>query len=339
MKQVREIALSSSLLLSFLLLLCITPASGLLDSSGQEEKKKEAATVEYSLPLKISGYAQIQFAESTDSNNTFSVNRARLSLGGNLLRKLCFKFQADLKKSPVLLDALAEVSFLSELNLRAGQFLVPFSLENTTSPGELLTINRSQTVEKLAPGRDNGASGRDIGAVLTGNYSFLDYTVGFLNGSGINRTDDNDHKDFVTRFLIHPFKEAAAGFSCYQGRQRPAGETVDLIRNKYGLELMVNFGRFNLAAELIKAKDGQLKRKGWYIQTSFYLTPQKYQLVFKIDSVNLDRGTPGQKTIVYTAGANWFLSSKSKLQANFEYHRTETGPDQRAFLLQLQAGF
>jgi hypothetical protein len=339
MKQMREIVLTVSFPIFFLFILFIRPASGLLDSNGEEDKKAEALAVESSLSLKLSGFAQLQFAENNDSNDSFSIRRARLSLGGNLLRKLHFKLQADLTKSPVLLDALAEVTFRKELNLGAGQFLVPFSLENTTSAGELLTINRSQTVEKMAPGRDNGAIGRDIGAFLFGSYSFFDYAIGLVNGSGINKTDDNNHKDLVGRFLIRPFKATMVGFSFYSGRQRQAGEAIDLLRDKYGMELMVNYSRFKLVAEFIQAKDDRVKRQGWYVQNSLYLIPEKYQLVFRIDSINLDKSLPGQKTIIYTAGANWFLSSKSKLQANFEYHRKETGSDHRAILLQLQAGF
>jgi len=118
-----------------------------------------------------------------------------------ILKNLSFKVQVDLTKSPALLDALAEVLLDDRFNLRAGQFLVPFSLESTTSAGRLLTINRSRVVDLLAPGRDNNSAGRDLGLVVFGRFSIFQYTLGLVNGTGINKKDDNGHKDFAGRLI------------------------------------------------------------------------------------------------------------------------------------------
>ena len=138
-----------------LFLVVLKPTLSLsLDPSEENQNKEFVGS-----SLKVSGYAQLLFTEQNDNQDTFAVRRARLNLGGNLAKKLKLKLQVDLTRSPALMDALVELALDEKINLRLGQFLVPFSLENTTSAAELLTINRSSTVELLAPGRDNRAAG------------------------------------------------------------------------------------------------------------------------------------------------------------------------------------
>jgi len=305
----------------------------------EDDTDKKATTVQSSLQLKLSGYAQMQAAWKSEDNDTFSIRRARLSLGGQVLKTLKFKLQLDFTRSPALLDAQAEFTPTQVINLRAGQFLVPFSLENITSSSDLLTVNRSQAVEKLAPGRDNGSAGRDLGAAVFGSYSIFDYSIGLFNGSGANKADTNDHKDLAGRLVAHPWKPLSLAFSIYNGRQTVSDNPALIIRNRYGLELAFNYQRLGFQAEFIRATDDQTKKEGWYTLATYSVLRQKLQLVGRLEAINLDRHLPAQKTTIYTAGINWFLTEKSKLQANYEYHQTESGPDKQAALLLLQVGF
>lgn len=336
----KRLIISGSVASVILLFSSLTFAPCLLaESFFQKEQKSESAPVQTSLPVQLSGYAQVQFAESNTQVDSFSVRRARLILGFQPVKKLSFKLQADLVKSPVLADALVELNLDDKFNLRVGQFKVPFSLESITSAAELLTINRSQTVELLAPGRDNGASGRDIGAVVFGHLGFINYAAGLFNGAGINKKDDNDHKDFACRMTFVTLKKIALGFSLYNGRQTVSGNPTNLVRNRYGLEAKLDFQPFYLSSELIRARDGQTEKQGCYLQAALDLIKGKYQLILKLDSLNLDLARTDQKSRVYTFGANWYLSPKSKVQANLEYHHSDSGPDYRTLLLQLQVGF
>ncbi|MCX8159499.1 MAG: OprO/OprP family phosphate-selective porin [Candidatus Saccharicenans sp.] len=304
-----------------------------------ENQESRGQTLSSSLPLKISGFAQLLFTGQNNQADTFSVRRARLSLDGRILKNLTFKVQVDLTRSPVLLDALAEVLLDEKFNLRAGQFLVPFSLESTTSAGRLLTVNRSRVVDLLAPGRDNGSSGRDLGLVVFGRLSIFQYSLGLVNGAGINKKDDNERKDFAGRIIASPGLGLRLGLSLYNGRRFDAPTSTNLARNRLGLEASWDFRSFHLNAEYIQGRDDLIEKNGWYVQTAVDLKPDRYQLVFKLDHFDPDRNLPGQAITVYTAGANWFLSPASKLQANFEYHRLEAEPDRSVLLLQLQVGF
>ncbi|MDD8020689.1 MAG: porin [Acidobacteriota bacterium] len=335
----RQIVSFVRLLVMIIFCLFFSPAWVQAVEQADGGKNKEPSVIQSSLQLKLSGYAQMQGVWQNDPGDTFSIRRARLSLGGQLLKSLKFKLQFDFTKSPALLDALAEVILRHEINLRVGQFLVPFSLENITSTSDLQTINRSLTVEKLAPGRDIGASGRDIGVAAFGSCSIFNYTFGLLNGSGLNKADNNDHKDFAGRLLAHPLKTLSLGFSIYKGRLTSGDNPAQLVRNRYGLELAFNYQHFGLQAEFIQATDDRIKKQGWYALAIYDLISQKLQLVARLETIDLDRNQPAQKTTVYTAGVNWFITSRSKLQANYEYHQIESEPDHQAALVLLQVGF
>ncbi|MGQ9800327.1 MAG: porin [Candidatus Saccharicenans sp.] len=336
MKKTRTILLKTLILA---LVLSWLPAEVLARSPELQAQDSTGGVLTSSLPLTVSGFIQFLFTGHTEVEDTFSIRRARLSLGGNILKRLRFKLQADLARSPALLDALAEVILDEKLNLRGGQFLVPFSLESTTSAGQLLTINRSRVVDLLVPCRDNGSAGRDIGLVVFGRFSIFNYSLGFLNGSGFNKKDDNDHKDFAGRLTASPARGLTLGFSIYNGRRFESSTSVNLIRNRYGLEASWHYRHLHLATEYIFGQDDRTEKSGWYLLGAFDLLPKKYQLVLRLDYFNPNSSLPGQSSLVYTAGANWFLSPMSKVQANFEYHRLESGPDYRVALLHLQFGF
>ncbi|NPV82020.1 MAG: porin [Candidatus Aminicenantes bacterium] len=308
-------------------------------SPEMENQKPQGQAIYSSLPLKLSGFAQLLFTGQNNAADTFSVRRARLSLDGRILKKLTFKVQADLTRSPVLLDALAEVLLDEKFSLRAGQFLVPFSLESTTSAGRLLTVNRSRVVDLLAPGRDNNSAGRDIGLVVFGQFSIFQYSLGLVNGAGINKKDDNARKDFAGRLIVNPARGFHLGLSVYNGRRLDAATSTNLVRNRFGLEASFNFSFLHLVAEYIEGKDDLTEKNGWYVQAALDLKPERYQLVLKLDHFEPDRNLADQGTTVYTAGANWFLSPASKFQVNYEYHSQEAGPDRSVLLLHLQVGF
>ena len=67
---------------------------------------------------------------------------------------------------------------------------------------------------------------------------------------------------------------------------------------------------------------------------------RRRQAVLKLDGYDKDRNTSDNRTNLWTVGLNWLLTSKSKLQVNYEIYRLEGGKtDNSAILVQLQAGF
>ena len=319
-----------------LVLLIATLSSGF----ALAEDTKEPPPVTAALSLRLGGYAQVGAATWDPGVDTFSLRRARLSLGGEIVKGLKFKLSADLVKSPALLEAFVEFAPAKAAGLRFGQSLVPFSLESVTSVADIDMINRSEVVDALAPGRDNGASGRDVGLAVFGQASIVEYTLGFFNGAGINKADTNGHKDLSGRIVIRPFKFLAFGGSLYRGKQDAASGDPLVARDKEGLEAALSFQALSLKGEYIHARDDLVSKAGWYVQAGAVPLPKKLQALVRYETFDLDRAVAGDGTNVLAFGLNWFISGRTKLQVNYEIHGRESGPREKSGLLaQFQAAF
>ena len=300
----------------------------------------QTPAVAASRPLKLTGYAQALSTTQSAGLDGLSIHRARFTLAGDILKNVKIKVQVDLLKSPVLLDAQIDWTLAKAASVRFGQFKIPFSLESITSSAELDTIDRSQVVNKIAPGWDIGASGRDIGFVLAGQASVFEYAIGAFNGAGLNKADTNDHKDISARLLARPFDGLSIGASYYDGLYSTAAGAPRTTRRRIGGEAAWVVDGLSLKAEYIRATDAVTTRAGGYIQAALFVVPKKYQLLLKYDAYDKDRAAAGDRVDAYTAGVNWFLADRSKLQGNYLLFRSEAGLTLNRMLeVQFQLGF
>jgi phosphate-selective porin len=261
-------------------------------------------------------------------------------LEGTAGDSIFFKLQLSPDKTPSLLDAQIDIRFTSFANLRFGQYKVPFSLENLTSSSSLDFINRSLVVGKLCPGRDIGSSGRDIGISIYGDAAKIEYSFGLFNGSGINRLDNNEHKDLSGRLVYSPFDSLSVGFSYYLGKYRANEGQSSVKRNRKGLEFKYIRERFSFKSEFIMAKDYELDRQGFYVQGAYSLKPNELELLIRYDSLDNNRNQKGNDYKIVNVGGNWRITKNSKLQFNLEFHHQEPFPGKDVvFLALLQAGF
>lgn len=304
------------------------------------EEKTPPPSVTAGKTLKLSGFTQVLGVLQDQGVDALSVRRSRFSLSADLSKRFKAKFTVDAVRNPILVDAMVDVVFAEYADLRFGQFRVPFGVENDTSSADLDTINFSQPVSKLAPGRDVGTMGRDVGAMLTGRISVFDYSLGLFNGAGANKTDTNDEKDFAGRVGVRPFDFLTVGASLYKGKADAAAGAPLIRRDRTGIHAGVSFGDVSLKGELIWAEDGDIDRRGWFVQAGWFVLPKQLQIVAKIDAYDKNTALSGDRTSLYTAGLNWIFSGKTKLQVNYEYLRNELeGTIRKALLVQFQAGF
>jgi phosphate-selective porin OprO/OprP len=304
------------------------------------DEEKEEFSLLASQSLELSGYTQVRYTHTNEDINEFRIRRARVGLKGEILKRINYILQIDAVKSPVLLDAKVEITFSPHAKLTFGQFKVPFSLENLTSSSALDTINRSQTVENLCPGRDIGTQGRDIGVVLSGKFSRIEYNLGVFNGEGSNRADTNEKKDLVARLGFSPFDFLNLSLSHYQGKSTLFGGDSVVDRDRTGIDIFLVYKQISVKGEYISARDYQTDKYGWYIRGGYYFIPDKIQAIIKYDSYDLNMDIQGDRNDVITLGLNWFFSKKTKLQVNYEHHRQGlAGTSDNVILAQFQAGF
>jgi len=307
---------------------------GVLCAEADEDKAVSAGSL-----LNLGGYIQTMYSSAEGSTDSFRIKRARLKLNGEILKNLHYNLQIDAVKSPCLLDATVEFRFSSLAHFFLGQFKVPFSLENLTSSSSLDIINRSQTVERLCPGRDIRASGRDIGLAVNGRFKNLEYTLGIFNGSGINQQDNNENKDIAARMVFFPFESLSLGISHYNGRYDPGQGAEPFAKTRTGLETSAVKGKFSLKGEIIFARDAEVSKTGWYLQGGYFLA-KPVQTIIRYDFFDGDKDAEGDSISVLTLGLNYFFSKKTKLQVNYELHGEEENKiSNNAILAQFQIDF
>ncbi len=309
--------------------------------SGIRAEDTQQAGVQVKAPLKLSSFAQVLYSRIGSSTDSFSVSRARLTLDGTVTRSIRLRMTWEAAKSPVLLEASADLTPFRNGTVRLGQFKVPFSRESLTSASDHDFINLPASVLALSPGRDIGASGRDIGALVQIKSGILEGSAGIFNGAGINRADLNREKDWAGRLVLSPGARLKLGASVYRGLYSAAAGAEPVRRDRAGMELEAGVSRLDVKGEWIVARDGIVSKRGGYAQVGAELVSGKLQALIRFDALDrIGSQTPGWNT-VWALGVNRFFASKTKLQINLEWkHERESGREGEFSLLALfQAGF
>lgn len=325
--------------------------------------KQKSFPVSASRKFQIAGYGQFRYqyfeadrmpnASGVSKSDGFDVRRVYLDVKGNLSPYWGYRFQVDFASSPKLIDAYADLKLKDYLNLTIGQQLIPFSIDNLTSNTKGDFIDRSQATEPFTARAGDvvgNQNGRDIGVVASGNLfkhgnRFLaDYKIGLFNGQGINVSDNNETKDLVARFVVHPIAGLDLGASYLNGKgnYKVGAATVptNQDRSRIGYELNYEYKGFSARGEYITGKDGQTDKAGYYAQAGYYLIPQALQVVGKYDVYDPNTDIDDNALTNYVFGVNYTFNPFARLQASYTIRNEEgTGIDNNVAAIQLQVVF
>jgi hypothetical protein len=271
-----------------------------------------------------------------------------------------------------------------KLTLTFGQQLIPFGLEAQIGEELRPVINNAQFLAGL------GVGTRQIGLIARGDYDpyvdygfnyrapLLEYALGVVNGSGPNKSDDNNQKDYVGRLAYtlpvdynSLFRELKFGVSGYKGSKNltstVGGTTVVAAQGKkdrYGVDIYYNHAPFGVTYEFAEGRDAVLGtttdiESRSHVLTTFYTWgeqwfassraqakyddswPQSYQLFARFDSFDPNRAAGNDKSTIYTAGFNMFFAETTKFQLNLNHYKYENQalPSVNELLAQFQFGF
>lgn len=142
--------------------------------------------------------AVVDLPEEKAAQSTVSVGTARLSFEGHIhAPTLEYTLQLALgerdfresARSPVL-DAFVLWRAHRDLNVRVGQFFVPFDRVRTIRDGALQLVDRARPVVELALDRDVGV---EIASdTLGGDHSPVGYHLGVFGGGGVHNVTPRD---------------------------------------------------------------------------------------------------------------------------------------------------
>ncbi len=87
--------------------------------------------------------------------------------------------------TPRLVNAFIDFDIHPLLQLRTGQFLLPFGIEGPQPIFLNPSIERSNAIRRL----NTFSMFRDVGIQISGHYSIFDYAVALVNGKGANQPE------------------------------------------------------------------------------------------------------------------------------------------------------
>lgn len=314
----------------------------------------------------VFGFLQAQYDYGfTEGDNTssFGFNRARIGAMGVIPYDFSYYFLLETspfkKDGPkaYLLDAFITYGRYPFLKVSVGSFKSPFGQELGTPCHALYTIHRSLFVNELS------APDRDMGVMLLGgsDTTLFQYSLAYMNGTGLLVEDADKYKDVVGRLIVHPLDWLQVAGSFRFGKSESADETVEEPdeRKRFGADFQIEKYGFLVQGEYIWAEDkgsylvgggcggdpelvqGSVKRQGLSIMALYNLT-YNFQPVIKYENYDDDIDFDGYNNYqhITTIGFNYFFNEWTRLQVNYEYKAEWAGEvDNDMLMVQLQVRF
>lgn len=239
------------------------------------------------------------------------VARRRIGVAGDLQHVVEFQIEGELGDDEPWRDVFANYRQFAAVQIQAGKFKLPFSLDENTSVTNLDFVYRSLAANQLAPGRDRGVMvhGRLFRRVLG-------YEIGVFDHDGRNGRTGNAARVFgeqtaAGRVTVQPFRslrseasdlqvgvafttsDVPLGFSSLRGQtffHEPFFDPdywVQGQRRRTGLELRWRPGPFSIKSEYMRVtteRRGQsvvdtdlspLVATGWYVSGTWAVTGEK----------------------------------------------------------------
>ncbi len=281
--------------------------------------------------------------------NELSLRTARLFISGKVLSpdagyfvQLALganDFETGIS-SPVF-DAYLEYTGWRDVQLRAGQFFVPFDRARTIREVALQMVDRQQVITELA-------LDRDLGIVISSQDLFgwggrVTYALGFFGGQGKNRVTPEKKPGFLysARIAIKPMGAfdddveadldrtphphlaigVAAAFNQDTSRQKSLSGTVFTLGGfdtvHLAADVVFKFKGLSLLAEALMRQatvamhEGELNgaplkeysRSGWgYLVQAGYLVTSRVEITARWDQLRFLAGDPALATLVAQQG-------------------------------------
>ncbi len=306
----------------------VRPLLGLLVATSLAAQTPAPATPSPPPPVRFTGYVQVRETYRDEVGLNASINRARLTAFGTVVKDVTWRVQGEFrtgsvgtgKASVALQDGYIRYK-PGQLGIQAGQFKTPFTREFITSLADVETADRAAVVDSLAPKRDLGVMvDYAIGSVST-------LTLGAFNGEGQNVTANTDSTLlWVGRATLRPiaFVTLGANFASYGSDS-----------TRYGVDAAVDYMGAAFEGEYIgQHRDGGIvDDNGWYAQGTYRVLPW-VQLVLKQEDFRRSEISEALHNQATTGGVNVeFGGGKVRLLANYVSRKIGTPGDRKSQLI------
>ncbi len=290
--------------------------------------------------MNIGGWIQPRYiyrmVGGEEDTSSFTMRRVRLDIRGHVfVPELSYRVMSEHARSSNLRDAWIDYAFSPELQLRAGQFTVPFQWHRYVGP------RRQHFPERGVPGEAFGfSSGRDLGVMAHGRLaeSKLAYGVGFFDGAGRNVDISNssgnmtsarltwavlgalprEESDYAMSERVHlSFGGGAQGAWRSElrdwslGRSAAEDERADWVSGT--MDTRIAWQGASLVAEgYLRHVDPEANDvdayEGWagMISAGYFVVPRRVELVGRGARLRLDRDDRETQRDEWGAGVNFY---------------------------------
>jgi hypothetical protein len=222
------------------------------------------------------------------------------------------------------------------LEFKGGLGKMPFSREELTPAGRLLTIERGLTNDAFG---DRGYVGRDVGFSVGGelfpNRLPMTYEAGVYNGNGARASlDCNNAKQFAERVTVMPLGWLWLGLNATQRNDSLTG----LLVHAGGWDYCCRFGGATFEGEVMTGNPepgrGML---GAQLAAAYRFGP--VEPVVRLERLWPDLDAAQSHATALTCGANWYLDRRLQLKANVTSDAEAGRAWGHKFRVQAQASF
>jgi hypothetical protein len=352
------------------LLICLYTISFNLIAQENKEITKNLKAAFTGETFQLYGYGQIigniseypnLGIERTTSNNSINIARAILFVTGKLgsQKQIGYMLMYDFGPNACLHELYGEWLPKDAINVRFGQFKIPFTIENPMSQAKIETIYLGRGVRAMSgssgdfnqfePNGVKGSSkaGRDAGLQLSGrlfkkdNFFQIEYYTGLFNGTGLNTKDNNNHKDFIGTIYYQPVKGLRIGGSVYSGKLNVPINIIqgNHVRDLWAVGAEYNGEKLYARSEYIAANNGGLKRDGYYGSAVWKFVPNKWEVLGKYEYYDENKLLKDNEINDITVGVNYYPAFLTRIQFNYIYTDNKALGANNAVALQLQLFF
>jgi len=324
--------------------------------------------------LTLGGWIQPRYEyvsqDGAEDTSSFTMRRVRLDFRGHaIVPELTFRVMSEHGRTSNLRDAWINYAHDRALQVRIGQFTVPFQWHRHVGP------RRQHFAERGVPSETFGAdAGRDIGVMAHGNLAGnrVAYGAGLFDGAGRNVDRSNSAGNMASARLTWavlgalPREESDYAHSAspqlslgggVQGAWRNERRDWDLGRSEAGntradwitgtVDARLAWQGFSLATDgylrtVDPDDDAVDSYEGWGAGATagYFVRPGRCELVARWSHLRLDREARETRHEEWGAGLNLYHGGHDwKTRVNYLVHDPADGARSRQFLVEWHLQF
>lgn len=303
-----------------------------------------------SIGLLLQNQGEFHYEPDQPGQNTFRIPNARLKVSGELDNNFGYVLQADVARSPSLLDANISYAFSDEFSVTTGAMKPKISAEFLTPTSSTDFINRSRIVSALVQNRDVGVLAN---AVLTEG---LTVSGGIFNGRNQNLSN-NDNEFYYTGRIeadseIGRDARIQIGGNIGHGQENGTSigngslPLINGTRTIYGGDIRLEVQRFLLSGEFLGAtleynSGTEDEVLGFHITGGYWATDQ-LQFLVRLDHIESRELSVTQFSepldLVY-GGINYNFTDAASFQLSYQVNPDNFDINNQVLLAQMQIAF